>query len=309
MRFTFVILLFCCLGADAQMIIKAHANYRPLAQPVVNLLLDDYPNAAAAYSLRKLDKDYTGNAIRVRRSNDNSEQDIGFVGNDLDTASLKTFVGANNGFVTTWYDQSSSNNLTQTTATRQARIINAGVIDRQSGRPVVFFDGNDNLFTSADITHTDYSVFSAVYFRTAATAINIVGDLYRSNGVSNIIRFGGNVTASFTNERIVLYNAESGVKGFAYTAADIAIGSYVYSILYTYINTLSIYQNATNLTLQNVAFTASNYPKSFRVLGGGTTTTNGTYASNVFEFILYTSDQSSNRSGIETNINSYYGIY
>jgi hypothetical protein len=309
MRFTFVILLFCCLGADAQMIIKAHPNYRPMVS--ANLLLDDYSGAAAAYSLRKLRTAYTGSAIRVRRSNDNTEQDIGFTASgDLDTAALKTFVGAgNNGFVTVWYDQSSSNNLTQTTATRQARIINAGVIDRQSGRPVVFFDGNDNLFTSADITHTDYSVFSAVYFRTAATAANVVGDLYRSNGVSNIIRFGGNVTASFTNERITLYNAESGVKGFAYTGADIAVGSYVYSILYTYINTLSIYQNATNLTLQNVAFTASNYPKSFRVLGGGTTTTNGTYASNVFEFILYTSDQSSNRSGIETNINSYYGIY
>jgi hypothetical protein len=309
MRFTFVILLFCCLGADAQMIIKAHANYRPYAVAAANLLLDDYPNAAAAYSLRKLRTAYTGSAIRVRRSNDNTEQDIGFVGVDLDTVSLKNFVGANSGFVTIWYDQSSSNNLTQTTATRQARIINAGVIDRQSGRPVVFFDGNDNLFTSADITHTDYSVFSAVYFRTAATAASVVGDLYRSNGVSNIIRFGGNVTGSFTNERILLYNAESGVKGFAYTAADIAIGSYVYSILYTYINTLSIYQNATNLTLQNVAFTASNYPKSFRVLGGGTTTTNGTYASNVFEFILYTSDQSSNRTAIENNINSYYGIY
>jgi hypothetical protein len=309
MRFTFVILLFCCLGADAQMIIKAHPNYRPYAV-AANLLLDDYSSAAAAYSLRKLRTAYTGSAIRVRRSNDNTEQDIGFTSSgDLDTASLKTFVGANNGFITTWYDQSSSNNLTQTTATRQARIINAGVIDRQSGRPVVFFDGNDNLFTSADITHTDYSVFSAVYFRTAATAANVVGDLYRSNGASNLIRFGGNVTASFTNERIVLYNNESGFKGFGYTGADIAIGSYVYSILYTYINTLSIYQNATNLTLQNVAFTAANYPKSFRLLGGGTTTTNGTYASNVFEFILYTSDQSSNRSGIETNINSYYGIY
>jgi len=309
MRFTFVILLFCGLGADAQMIIKAHPNYVPFAAGVIPPL-DTYSGAAAAYSLRKLRTAYTGSAIRVRRSNDNSEQDIGFTSSgDLDTASLKTFVGANSGFITTWYDQSSSNNLTQTTATRQARIINAGVIDRQSGRPVVFFDGNDNLFTSADITHTNYSVFSAVYFRTTITAANTAGILYRSEGVSNILTFGGNVTASFTNERIVLYNAESGVKGFAYTGADIAVGSYVYSILYTYINTLSIYQNATNLTLQNIAFTAANYPKSFRNLGGGTTTTNGNYASNVFEFILYTSDQSSNRSGIETNINSYYGIY
>jgi hypothetical protein len=299
----FSVFVFC---SDAQ-IIRANNYYVPFAS--ANLLLDLNPGAAAAYSLRKVRTAYTGAAIRVRRSSDNTEQDIGFVGVDLDTVSLKNFVGANSGFVATWYDQSSSNNLTQTTAARQARIINAGVIDRQSGRPVVFFDGNDNLFTAADITHTDYSVFSAVYFRTAATAANSLGDLYRSNGVSNVLRFGGNPTSAFTNERIILYNAESGLKGFAYTATDIAVGSYVYSILYTYINTLSIYQNATNLTLENIAFTASNYPKSFRVLGGGTTTTNGSYASNVFEFILYTSDQSANRTAIESNINTYYAIY
>jgi hypothetical protein len=50
-------------------------------------LLDDYPNAAAAYSLRLLRTAYTGDAIRVRRASDNTEQDIGFV-NELDTAAL-----------------------------------------------------------------------------------------------------------------------------------------------------------------------------------------------------------------------------
>jgi len=41
-------------------------------------LLDTYPDAAAAYSLRKLRADYSGSAVRVRRSSDNTEQDIGF---------------------------------------------------------------------------------------------------------------------------------------------------------------------------------------------------------------------------------------
>ena len=63
-----------------------------LTQP---LLLDLYPNAQVAYSLRKLRTAYTGSAIRVRRSSDNAEQDFGFVGNDLDTASMLDFVGYN----------------------------------------------------------------------------------------------------------------------------------------------------------------------------------------------------------------------
>ena len=82
-----------------------------LAPPTPSLLLDTYPNAAVAYSLRKLRTDYSGNAIRVRRSSDNVEQDFGFVGNDLDTASLLTFCGVGNGFITTWYDQSTNANM------------------------------------------------------------------------------------------------------------------------------------------------------------------------------------------------------
>lgn len=64
----------------------------PKAKP---LLLDLYPNAAVAYSLRKLRTAYTGSTIRVRRSSDNAEQDIAFVGNDLDTQTMLDFVGYN----------------------------------------------------------------------------------------------------------------------------------------------------------------------------------------------------------------------
>ena len=85
-------------------------NITVASNPVTPLLLDTYPSAAVAYSLRKLRTDYSGNAIRVRRSSDNAEQDFGFSGNDLDTASLLTFCGACNGFITTWYDQSGNAN-------------------------------------------------------------------------------------------------------------------------------------------------------------------------------------------------------
>lgn len=75
-------------------------SYYPLISimpkaPSVSLLLDTYPNASVAYSLRKLRSAYTDSAIRVRRSVDNAEQDIAFVGNDLDTTSMLDFVGYN----------------------------------------------------------------------------------------------------------------------------------------------------------------------------------------------------------------------
>ena len=60
-------------------------------------LLDTYNGASVAYSLRKLRTSYTGPAIRVRRSSDNTSQDIGFnTDGTLDTNALTTFVGYNN---------------------------------------------------------------------------------------------------------------------------------------------------------------------------------------------------------------------
>jgi len=79
-----------------------------------SLLIDRYASPAAAYSLRKLRRDYLGPAIRVRRDSDDEELDIFFdsAGN-LDTASLDTFCAGTHGYVDTWYDQANGNDATQ----------------------------------------------------------------------------------------------------------------------------------------------------------------------------------------------------
>ncbi|NBX50724.1 hypothetical protein EBT25_12485 [bacterium] len=111
-------------------------------------LLDAYPNAAAAYSVRLLRTAYTGSAIRVRRSSDNAEQDIYFDANgNLDTAQLTTFCSGTNGFVTTWYDQSGNGrDATQTTATNQAQIVNSGSVINVNSKPSLQFDGSNDKF-------------------------------------------------------------------------------------------------------------------------------------------------------------------
>ena len=79
-------------------------------------MLNQFPGASLGLSLDKLDKNYTGSAIKVRRSSGNDELDIGFVNNELDTASLLDFVGSGNGFVSIIYDQMGVNNMVQNTA-------------------------------------------------------------------------------------------------------------------------------------------------------------------------------------------------
>ena len=83
-------------------------------------LIDLFPNAMVAYSLRKLRGAYTGGATRARRSSDNTEQGIGFTSSgELDVSTLETFVGYN---LFAWSEQLqqaywSKTNLTVTTDT------------------------------------------------------------------------------------------------------------------------------------------------------------------------------------------------
>ena len=68
--------------------ITGYSNTISVTTLVTPLLLDIYTGAAAAYSVRKLRNAYTGSAIRVRRSSDNTEQDIGFTAlGELNTTS------------------------------------------------------------------------------------------------------------------------------------------------------------------------------------------------------------------------------
>ena len=89
------------------------------------LVLDTY-SALAGYSTQQR-KAAASQAIRVRRSSDNAEQDI--LANAY-SSGLTAFCGAGNGLVATWYDQTTNGrNLTQATVLSQPRVYNAGVVD------------------------------------------------------------------------------------------------------------------------------------------------------------------------------------
>jgi hypothetical protein len=109
--------------------------------------LDNVPSGQLGIGLRKLRSAYTGKAIRLRRSSDNAEQDFGFVGTELDTAAIRTFLGGAQGFCTTMYDQSGAGgDVTQSDPSRQPLYVVYGL----NGKPVLRFDGNaiQNLYNS-----------------------------------------------------------------------------------------------------------------------------------------------------------------
>lgn len=136
---------------------------------------DSFSDIYAGYSVRKLNPDYTGAALRVRKSAGTGleEQDIGFnVFGGLDTVALLNFVGTretDDGFVTKWYDQFGSSDTPIPSEAKQPKIVDAGqVIVRgtTTTRPAIEFDGVDDEFASvfnpAGQEHMAFFVVSSV---------------------------------------------------------------------------------------------------------------------------------------------------
>ena len=141
-------------------------------------MLDTITGASCAFSMRKVRAAYSGNCLKVRRSSDNTTQDIGFSGGWLDESAVTTFVGANDGFVDTWYDQSGNGfNAVQATTSSQPRLVSSGTINKptptKSGataRPAIRFgfSGARFLVASPGTSSTANVTFAAVAIREGA---------------------------------------------------------------------------------------------------------------------------------------------
>ena len=274
--------------------------------PPPALLLDTYPNAAVAYSLRQLRTAYTGAAIRVRRSSDNAEQDFGFSGNDLDTASLLTFCGAGNGFITTWYDQSGNAlNLVRGVATQQPKIVSSGVVEVKNLKSTITFDGTDDLLSylspiSAINSGNQFAIYS----------------VYHNNTTGTLKTFWTSSTSGSNNQ----------IRGFGDTRTSSPLNFFISNSASTsFSSTLSTVRNNTDQRLQVSVMDSGNVMRGFdNGATGGTATYTLTYANAIFqigngangalsggvqEFIIFDTNQLSNRTAIETNINTFYTIY
>ncbi len=278
-------------------------------------LLDTYGGAAAAYSLRKLSSTYSGSAIRVRRSSDNTEQNIGFDGSgNLDTTALTSFVGAGNGFVTTWYDQSGNgNDVTQSTAANQPTIVSSGIVVTTSGKPTIQFGKNDTQ-TPLKATISPWSSNNLTVTGVVNKLQNLTAPQYYtysrwyslSNGGAdwnNNSSILGMINGYYTNPFFLstYLNGTQAVMSVPNNTPMITWSQKVGGTLYTSKNNDSLISTSVTNSTLNIT----------RLYIGGTT--DGSFDSNLYgyqsETIFWLSDQSSNRSGINSNINTYYSIY
>jgi hypothetical protein len=267
----------------------------------VSKLLDVYTGASVAYSLRKLRTAYTGYAIRVRRSSDNTSLDIGFDSNgNLDTSSLTSFVGANNGYVTIWYNQSDLNptyNIQQPTSAQQPQIVSSGSVILDNGKPSVKFTsqriGNTIPFTNINLTN--HSIFYAGYSVGTGVSYGALVNIQTSPADNPDLRLasGADIYSYWNGTYQINGNYNMNVRK-------------VYSSIINGNKTHTVWGNGTQLATGSKTGTFN--PINELTLGGFVGT-NGYQNGYMSEFILYSNDQAPNRTGIETNINTYYAIY
>lgn len=257
--------------------------------PAPSLLLDTYPNAAVAYSLRKLRTAYSGSAIRVRRSVDNAEQDIAFSGNDLDTASLLTFCGAGNGFITTWYDQSgNANNSTQATAANQAQIVSSGALISDPNTGKISVTWTSDSYSISNVAVTQNMLVSGVINRTATlTRLFLLGHTAtppRLVGVGN----NGDIISQIGTGSV--------------THTNITTGAFIISGLRDSSNVVKAWTNTTALTTGTSTGTTGNFTR-FGLQDA--TSTSG----RIVEMVYWNNDKESSRANIVTNQNTYWNVY
>ena len=292
-----------------------------------NLLLDDYPGADIAYSIRKLSKDYAGYAMKIRvdatsdRTADVAFDDDGFVsasskiynpssgGSDGDT--LATFVGSDNEvYLDTWYDQSgNSKNATDTsgspTLANQPKLYtsNSLITDVTSGtaRAAILWD-------AADLMHFSNSGFAlggnATFFVSRSTR---AGD-----SIPWTLSFDTSTPAHYLHFQYSVagfFYYQNGLSGAASVAMNSGVNIDEKRRLFSYLATTSAQTISANGTSDSadpvdVGTSSMSGPSGFGMAVGFYG-----YQGKMQEFIHYDTDQTSNSSNIVSSINTTLEVY
>jgi hypothetical protein len=256
------------------------------APSFTGLLNESYGSgAAAAYGTRRLNGNYSGACMTIRRASDGTTQAIGFVGEEIDESAITTFCTGTTCTVQVWHDQSqtggtgSGNDATQTTPANQPTIYTGGALVKEGGRLALEFDGSTN--------YVDASLSISADFTTLAVATT---------------------TDTSTNAKLLL--DETNAKSFLYVA----------SAEFNWYDGTTVSKIANADTTQNLFYISANSTNSVAAVDGVDQSVTGIsnagfgslriggrvnnpqyWTGTAQEFIFYPTDKRTDRTSIEGN--------
>ena len=207
------------------------------------------------------------------------------IGDEFYVKNLVVTQTSANGFVTTWYDQSGSgNNATQATATSQPKIVSLGSTILENGKATLEFNGTSYYLNASTINVPQPNSYFITYKYDNYPANNDLSD----GATRQLIDLSSNKPRIFA--------------GVSYESNESASSNQalIYSLFNGANSALAI--NGGNLNIGDAGTSSiinMDIAKSFNFYLEG----------KIQEFIIYPSDESNNRTAIETNINDFYTIY
>jgi hypothetical protein len=280
------------------------------------LLLDVYTGCVAGYSVARQLKSAATASIRVRSSGDGyaTGTNIGFAAGVTDNSQLTTLVGANTGVIEHLFDQVGTSHLTQGTNANRPTIISAGVTNTcgTNSKPSIVLDSTDLLSTVADKPNfsSDLSLSGDVAWTAfivhkkttntagclfgwgeSGTALKAAG--YYDDGTFGAVAFAG------SND----YKTTVPTNSTHYLTTIIKTAGAINATTTAYRNGVSVASTGHSTNSPNVAINKPLY------LGRWADYASNGLQGHVQELLIFAGDKSADRAAIESNINTFYGIY
>jgi hypothetical protein len=195
------------------------------------------------------------------------------------------------GFVETWYDQSGNgNDVVQATAANQPKIVNAG-----SYLGALLFDGSDDflLASFSNPFTSDSFTASVVNFKT-------------TSGRETVFDYRASTPYAVECDTVARLNIET---SSTFNDSSITITDNQDNLLVTSTDSSDTLLSVDGTTATKSGRAVSSGSASLNIgrngFGGGRNYVDG----DIKEIIIYSSDQRSNRTALETNINGHYSIF
>jgi hypothetical protein len=219
----------------------------------------------------------TSITLRIARQTSTGDYTI-----NIDNVTLTQLTA--DGHVTTWYDQSDNgNDSTQSTASAQPKIVDGGTLVTDSANnPAIIGDGVDDTLVHPTLTdELDSSDFLVTAAYKDDLTMGIVGAIPRLYLRSSSMSYNTLNTVGYPNQ------TGRNVMSFQVTG-----------------NTQEVFGNGASLGTASETQVDIGQ-NMFNVMQGGSNFSDGP----LMEVVVFGDNQSTNRTGIENNINDHYSIY
>jgi hypothetical protein len=266
--------------------------------------------------------------MRVRRSSDNTEQDIGFSGNYCDESAITSFVGGGNGFVVTWYDQSGNGNnagaVSFENAIRyQPRVVTSGTLMTRGGRVALDFTQNEYSFednaigmhiSGLSISATNWMAAGVIHTDSTAWEGPIAFPYGRwmsigSAGVNDYDNPSSAVMIAATNANTLYPNTHT-VAVDLVTAERSGLNANARYVMTAYKSSSTIYSGINeNVSTGTVSGSLSATRITLGITNNYGATDKSGFGGQMQEAVFWPSDKSSQVSAIRQNINEFLSVY